>query len=134
MVVVGAGVTGLSIAWHLLGMGCAVTVVERSGVAAGASGVQPGGVRQQWSTRVSCLLARESVAFYRDVSDRLESPLDPVLEPCGYLFVADSQGALDGLRANVALQSELGIPSQIVSPAEAEAIVPGLRVDGMAGA
>jgi sarcosine oxidase, subunit beta len=60
VIVVGAGVTGLSIAWHLhlLGAGASVTVVESTGVAAGASGVQPGGVRQHWSTRVSCLLSR----------------------------------------------------------------------------
>lgn len=49
MIVVGAGVIGLSLAWHLLGLGAEVIVVERSDVGAGASGVQPGGVRQQWA-------------------------------------------------------------------------------------
>ena len=71
--------TGLSIAWHLLSQGAIVTIVERTGVAAGPSGVQPGGVRQRrWSTRVNCLLARESVAFYNDVADRLEAVAGPV--------------------------------------------------------
>src|ERR1700722_651203 len=90
VIVVGAGVTGLSIAWHLLGLGAKVAVVERSGVGAGASGVQPGGVRQQWSTRVSCELAQESTIFYRGLADALEPRANPVLERCGYLFVADS--------------------------------------------
>jgi sarcosine oxidase, subunit beta len=134
VIVVGAGVTGLSIAWHLLSRGATVTVVERAGVAAGASGVQPGGVRQQWSTRVNCLLARESVAFYRDVADRLEAPTGPVLEPCGYLFVADTADALAGLEVNVALQNEAGVPSRLLSPADAAELVPGLRPEGMTGA
>ena len=134
VIVVGAGVIGLSIAWHLLGAGAAVTVVESTGVAAGASGVQPGGVRQQWSTRVSCQLARESARFYGDFSDRLEARAQPVLERCGYLFVADTEDALRGLAENVSLQNELGIPSRILSPADAAEVVPGLRADGMAGA
>ncbi|HWE80515.1 MAG TPA: FAD-binding oxidoreductase [Gaiellaceae bacterium] len=134
VIVVGAGVIGLSIAVHLLRLGATVTVVERTGVAAGASGVQPGGVRQQWSTRVSCELARESAAFYRDVSERLDALAQPVLDPCGYLFVADSEQALSGLEANVALQNELGVPSRILSPADAGDVIPGLRTEGMAGA
>ena len=134
VIVVGAGVIGLSVAWHLLRLGAAVTVVERTGVGAGASGVQPGGVRQQWSTRVSCELARESAGFYRGVSERLEALAAPVLEPCGYLFVADSEGALARLAANVALQNELGVPSRLLSPGAAAGVVPGLRTDGMAGA
>jgi sarcosine oxidase subunit beta len=134
VIVVGAGVIGLSVAWHLLRRGASVTVVERTGIGAGASGVQPGGVRQQWSTRVSCELARESVGFYQGVAERLESLAEPTLDPCGYLFVADSEAALRGLGANVALQNEVGIPSRLLSPAGAAEVVPGLRTEGMAGA
>jgi sarcosine oxidase subunit beta len=134
VIVVGAGVIGLSIAWHLLGRGAAVTVIERTGVGAGASGVQPGGVRQQWSTRVSCELARESAGFYAGISDHLGALARPVLERCGYLFVADSRAALAALEANVAVQNEVGVPSRLLSPAGAAEVVPGLRTDGMAGA
>ena len=134
VIVVGAGVIGLSIAWHLLGAGVDVTVVESTGIGAGASGVQPGGVRQQWSTRASCELARESVGFYAEVSDRLEARARPVLERCGYLFVADTEAALERLAEGVSLQNELGIPSRILSPSAAAEVLPGLRVDGMAGA
>jgi sarcosine oxidase subunit beta len=133
--IVGAGITGLSVAWHLAKRSAGqVTVFERTGIGAEASGVQPGGVRQQWSTRVSCELAIESVAFYRELTDRLDARSQPVLERGGYLFVADSPDAYAVLERNVALQNELGIPSRLVGPEEAAELVPGLVPDGVHGA
>jgi sarcosine oxidase subunit beta len=133
--VVGAGITGLSVAWHLARKQAGtVAVLERTSVGAEASGVQPGGVRQQWSTRVSCDLSRESVSFYLDVADRLEATARPRLDQCGYLFVADTEQMLATLEANVALQQGLGVPSRLVTPEEAASLVPGLLGDGMAGA
>jgi Glycine/D-amino acid oxidases (deaminating) len=133
VIVVGAGVVGLSVAFHLSERGASVVVVERSGVGAGASGVQPGGVRQQWGTRVNCMLARESVAFWRDVQERLQMRVDPGFRECGYLFLAHSAETLARLRANVELQNELGIPSRILSPAEAADAAPGLEVSSVVG-
>ena len=133
VIVVGAGVVGLSVAFHLSERGASVVVVERSGVGAGASGVQPGGVRQQWGTRVNCVLARESVAFWRDVEERLHMRVDPGFRACGYLFLAHSEETLARLRANVELQNELGVPSRILSPVEAADAVPGLEVSSVVG-
>src|SRR2546426_8053732 len=119
VVVVGAGIVGLSIAYHLARRGASVTVLERSGIGAGASGVQPGGVRQQWGTRVNCSLARESMRFYADAGELLRMRIDPGFRNCGYLFLAHSDSALARLRENVSLQNELGIRSRIVTPVEA---------------
>jgi sarcosine oxidase subunit beta len=133
--VVGGGITGLSVAWHLAQQRSGtVAVLEKTGIGAEASGVQPGGVRQQWSTRVSCDLAKESVDFYLDVADRLDARARPRLEQCGYLFVADSDEMLAALEANVALQQSLGVPSLLVTPDESSSLVPGLLADGMTGA
>jgi sarcosine oxidase, subunit beta len=133
VVVVGAGVVGLSIAFHLARRGASVTVLERTGIGAGASGVQPGGVRQQWGTRVNCLLARESMRFYADARELLSMRVDPGFRACGYLFLAHSDAALARMRENVILQNELGIRSRILAPAEAAGLVPGLDVAGIAG-
>lgn len=133
VVVVGAGVVGLSIALHLTQRGASVTVLDRAGIGAGASGVQPGGVRQQWGTRINCLLARESMRFYTDARDLLGMRVDPGFQSCGYLFLAHSDNALARMRENVALQNELDIPSRIVAPEEAVDLVPGLDVAGVVG-
>jgi sarcosine oxidase subunit beta len=134
VVVVGAGITGLSIAYHLKERGASVAVVDRAGIGAGASGLQPGGVRQQWGTPTNCLLAQESLRFYADVVERLQMRVDPGFRRCGYLFAAHSGRTLERLRANVALQNGLGVPSRIVSPSEAAELVPGLDAAGVAGA
>jgi sarcosine oxidase subunit beta len=128
--IIGAGVIGLSIAFHLAEHGLGrVTIYERSGIGAEASGVQPGGVRQQWTTQVNCLMSQESVAFYRDVVERLDATVTPRLDACGYLFVAHSEARLEQLRAAVAMQNELGIGSEILSPTEIQELVSGLSVD-----
>jgi sarcosine oxidase subunit beta len=126
VVVVGAGIVGLSIAFHLTQRGASVKVVERAGIGAGASGVQPGGVRQQWGTSVNCLLARESMHFYAGARELLGMRVDPGFRACGYLFLAHSERVLARMRENVRLQNELGIASRIVAPAEAAELVAGL--------
>jgi sarcosine oxidase subunit beta len=132
--VVGAGVTGLAVARELTTRGISVAVLDRAGIAAGASGVQPGGVRQQWGTRVACRLARESLAFWRQANELLVSRVPLELRACGYLFVAESATTLERLRANVKLQNEEGVASRIVGPEEAAALVPGLYASALAGA
>ena len=131
--VVGAGVVGLAIAREVSRRGARVAVFERSGVGAGASGVQPGGVRQQWGTPIACRLARESAAFYAQADEQLASLVPLGFRRCGYLFVAHSEETLVRLTANVAVQRSEGIPARIVSPEEAAGLVPGLAVETIRG-
>lgn len=131
--VIGAGVTGLSVAWHMA-VDRSVVVADGAGIGAGASSIQPGGVRQQWGTRISCQLAAESFAFYESFDDRLAPKVSPLLTKCGYLFVAESEEGLSGLRRNVELQNSEGIPSRLVSSEKAQELVPALRPEGIAGA
>jgi sarcosine oxidase subunit beta len=131
--VVGAGVVGLAIARELGGRGARVAVFERAGIGAGASGVQPGGVRRQWGTPVACRLASESADFYAAADEHLESAVSLGFRRCGYLFLAHSDDTLARLKANVAVQHDAGVPSRIVSPDEAAELVPGLVPDAIAG-
>jgi glycine/D-amino acid oxidase-like deaminating enzyme len=132
--VVGAGVVGLAIALELRARGADVVVVERKGIAEGQSGIQPGGVRLQWGTTVNCRLAMESLVWWRSAEERLGSSVPLAWASCGYLFVAHTDEALERLRANVRVQNDAGIPSRIVSPDEAAALVPGLDPTSIVGA
>lgn len=133
--VIGAGVTGLSVALQLCERGHSdVVVVDRSGVGSGASAVQPGGVRQQWGSRVNCVLARESYAFYREVNDRLGLRVPARLDSGGYVFVALLAETLERLERNRVLQNECGIPSVSLTPTEVGDLVPGLDASSLLGA
>lgn len=129
--VVGGGITGLSVAWHLRRAGHEVAIVERAGLGSGATGMQPGGVRRQWGSRANCLLASESLAFYRELGDRLGVPVQASFDACGYLFLAHGDAGRAQLEANVALQNGLGITSRLVTPSEAEGLVAGLDVSSV---
>ena len=134
-IVVGAGITGLSIAYHLRERDAGpVLILERTGIGAEASGVQPGGVRQQWSTRENCELARESFLFYRELGERLQVSLKPALEECGYLFVAESESTLAQMEAGVSRQQSWGIPSVLLSAEEAFRIAPAIARGEILGA
>jgi sarcosine oxidase subunit beta len=116
-----------------MGRGFCVVVLERERIGAGASGVQPGGVRQQWGTRIACQLARESVQFWREADKRLGTRMPLTLRSCGYLFLAETSAALAQLAENVAVQNEEGIASRIVTPDEAAELVPGLAAEAHQG-
>jgi sarcosine oxidase, subunit beta len=133
-VVIGAGITGLSIALHLAEQGIPPLVIEREGIAAGATGVQPGGVRQQWSTSVNCRLGRESLDVYRTLGDRLGVPVAATFDACGYLFLAHGEARLEELRDTVAVQRAAGIPSRMIAARDAAKLVPGLAVECVVGA
>jgi sarcosine oxidase subunit beta len=79
-------------------------------------------------------MARESHAVYVDLAERLGVPVAARFDPCGYLFLADAEETLGRLAANVAVQQDAGVPSRLLTPAEALEIVPSLRNDGFVGA
>lgn len=131
--VVGAGITGLSVAWHLTQRGLTVATFDGRGIGSGATAIQPGGVRQQWGTEVACTMAREAFAFYGDIAARLQPAVDPGMTACGYLFVAQGEAELTAQRERLALQNRLGIPSREVTPAEAGELVEGLDASNIIG-
>ena len=103
-VVVGAGIVGLAVARELRARGIQVSWSTARASAPGPP-VQPGGVRQQWGTRVACRLAVESVAFWRD-AEVISRSRPAVTSYGGCRFTAHSRATLDRLDANVRLQGD----------------------------
>ncbi|MFN8223666.1 MAG: FAD-binding oxidoreductase [Gaiellales bacterium] len=132
--VVGGGITGLSVAWHLAQRGAEVVIVERGGLGSGATAIQPGGLRRQWGSEVNCLLASEAREFYMHLADRLDVRVDPGFRECGYLFVAHSRDGEEALARNVSVQNACGVPSRMVDPREASDLVPGLDAGSIVAA
>jgi sarcosine oxidase subunit beta len=134
VVIVGGGVIGCSVAFHLARAGITqVVLLERAKLASGVTGICPGGIRQQFEGEADCLLARRSVAFYEQLHEILEPEYPFTFERSGYLFLADSAGVLDRFHRNVAMQNRLGIPSEILARDAIARLLPAMNVEGIVG-
>lgn len=132
--IIGGGVIGCSIAYHLALLGVTnVVVFERKRIASGATGICPGGIRQQFEGEAECILAQRSMRFFERVNEFLEPEMPFVFERTGYLFLADCEEHLQRFRRNVDMQNRLGIPSRVVDPAQIQEIVPAMLRDGISG-
>ncbi len=127
IIVVGAGVQGASLAFHLARRGADVLVLERAAVAAGATGRSSGFVRMHYDLESESRLAWASFPYFRDWAGIVGDG------DCGFVrtgFVQVVSGALvDNLRANVEAQRRIGIETRLVGPAELAALVPGMVTD-----
>ena len=135
--IIGGGVTGASIAWHLAKRGAGrVVLLERGVIAAGASGRTGALLRRHYSNRPEAILAQAGWETYANWPDVVGG--DPVHTPHGLVVTLPAgpgaEDNLDRLRRNVALQNDVGISSRLISPAELQELQPFARVDDLAAA
>jgi sarcosine oxidase subunit beta len=134
VVIIGGGIVGSSIAWHLTHAGCKnVLVIEReSSQGKGSTGKSMGGVRAQFSTPVNIQMSLYSIPFYARFEEVVGYPAD--YRPQGYLFLATKDSHLAYLRDNFARQQELGLTTaRLLSADEIRAMLPQLRSDDILG-
>src|SRR5437588_11103782 len=118
VVIIGGGIVGSSIAYHLATAGCRnILVVEReTHLGKGSTGKSMGGVRAQFSTPVNIQMSLYSIPFYASFEERLGHPSG--YRPQGYLFCATSDQDMAYLRANFERQNALGLKTAQLLPAE----------------
>ena len=124
VVIIGGGIMGLALAWHLAGQGVKPLVLERSYLCAGASGRNGGGVRAQWTTPTLIELAKESIEFMGHFAQELG--INIWLRKGGYLFLAHDEATGKRLEESTALQRRHGLPTRMIDPGEACEIAPEL--------
>ncbi len=132
-VVVGAGVVGCSIAYHLARRGLRdVVVLERETVGSGTTSKAAGGIRVQFGTETEVRFSLESIAVFERFAE--EFGVDPGYRKIGYLFLVSDEADLRGFGERIALQRRLGADVRVITPAEAARLVPGLHVDDLIAA
>ena len=134
VVIIGGGIVGSSIAWHLTEAGCRkILMVEReSHQGKGSTGKSMGGVRAQFATAPNIQMSLYSIPFYAAFEQRLGHPSG--YRDQGYLFVATRPPHLDYLRTNQALQKKLGLQqARMMNRDEIVDILPQLRSDDILG-
>ena len=129
--IIGGGVMGLSIAYQLAKRGLTdVVVLERGYLAQGASGRNGGGVRMQWSTELNVRLMQQSIELCRHFAQ--EIGVNVWFRQGGYLFLGKNPGERAAMEKNVALQNKCGVPTRMLTPQEAQSIVPELDASRIA--
>jgi sarcosine oxidase subunit beta len=126
ILIVGGGVIGVSIAWHLARRRAGrVVLLEKSYLGAGSSGKSGAIIRQHYSNRLTAQMARLSLRVFEHFDDVVGGPA--VFTHTGMVLVVNERDRA-GLEANIALQRELGIDVQIVSPQTLAEIDPNARL------
>ena len=127
VIIIGAGVIGTSIAFHLAKQSCDnVVVLEKNYVGSGSTEKCAGGIRQQFSTEAHIRLSRESIQFFKHFESETGHAAD--FRQHGYLILTTTKGELDTLNLSVALQRKLGLEVDLLSPREITELMPQLEV------
>lgn len=133
VVIVGGGVMGTSIAFHLAEAGVPnIVVVERGELGGGSSGKPIGGVRAQFSDPLNIALGSRSLRAWQDFPQRPGA--DIRLDSVGYLFLLTSEQQAADFETGVHLQNSLGVPSRMIGPREAQQLCPYVSTDGLVAA
>jgi sarcosine oxidase, subunit beta len=134
VVIVGGGVIGVSIAFHLAEAGVEdVVLVERGELGSGSTSKGAGGVRALFSDELNVRLALRSLEAWAAFGERPGWEID--LRQVGYLFLLDRDEHVAEFERAVEMQNRLGVPSRMVSVEEAGELSPLAGLDGvLAGA
>jgi sarcosine oxidase subunit beta len=134
VVIVGAGIIGGSVAFHLLERDPRLRVVvleKEDEPGTGATSKATGGVRFQFSTEANVRLTQLSYRYFAHDREILGCSVDFLRH--GYLFVTTAPATLDQCRQNVALQRRLGVASEILTPGQIQTHLAPLVTSDLVG-
>jgi sarcosine oxidase subunit beta len=134
VVIIGGGIVGSSVAYHLAESGCTnVLIIEREQQQGlGSTGKSAGGVRAQFSTPINIQMSLYSISFFTNFEEATGHTAG--YKPHGYLFVATSERHLNYLKENRERQVAVGLTNvEMLSRQEILQIVPQLYADDIVG-
>jgi len=134
VVIIGAGIVGSSVAYHLSARGCTdVVILEKAQTeVSGSTARSAAGVRHQFAQEVNIRLSLYSIERLKRFSDEVGG--EAGLKLCGYLLLVSETEQWERYQRSVALQNSLGVPSRVLSPADVLALMPCANADGLLGA
>jgi sarcosine oxidase subunit beta len=134
VVIIGAGVMGASIAYHLAARGCSdVLILEKEPTEiSGTTARSVAGVRHQFSTEVNVRLSLYSIERLRHFTEEIGGHAE--LRQVGYLFLINDAATWEQYRCNAAMQRRLGARVETLTAEEAGRFIPRTRTDDLLGA
>ncbi len=134
VVIIGGGAVGAATAFGLAKVGITdVVLVERDQLAAGSTSKSAGGIRFQFADELNIRIMQRCMPefehFAEVIGEHCDFVPDIAFHQHGYLFLLDNEADAAVFREAVELQRRMGVETQILTPAEAQAIVPQLVVE-----
>jgi len=132
VVIIGGGVIGLSIAYHL-GQKKAgkIVLLEKGQLGEGSTSRCVGGIRTQFSTEINIRFSLESMKTFDHFEE--EFGVNPEFKRIGYLFLATTDQDVKVFQQNLILQKQFGIPVEWLHPDEIRRRFPYLKMDDILG-
>jgi sarcosine oxidase subunit beta len=133
IVIIGAGIVGLSVAYHLAkrNAGKIVIMEKEAGAGWGETARCTGGLRHQFSSSINVFMSSISIPFYRTLEE--ETGVAVEFHSNGYMFITSKETNLETLKKDVQMQRSLGVPTKLISPKQANELVPALKIDNIIG-
>ena len=132
IIIIGGGIIGTSIAYHLaLKKVPGVVLLEKGFLGEGSTAKCAGGIRAQFSTEINIQFSLESLRTWNHFREIMGTELD--FKKVGYLFLAAEEDEWAVFQNNSDLQGRHGIPVELLSPQEIQYRWPFLRVDDLKG-
>lgn len=134
VIIIGAGIVGTSIAYHLAVRGCTdVLILEKAETeVTGSTARSAAGVRHQFATEINIRLSLYSIEQLKHFAEEVGGHAD--LKQVGYLLLVNDEQTWEDYRRNVTLQNSLGVRSCLLPGGEILNFIPGTRVDDLLGA
>ena len=128
-VVVGGGVMGASIAYHLAERGARdIVLLEKEAfLGTGATGRCAGGVRYQFATEINVRLSLESLPVFEHFEEIFNQVID--YQQYGYLFLLTRESDITTFQQNIAVQHSLGVDTKWLEGDEIRRRLPTMRLD-----
>ena len=132
IVIIGGGIIGVSIAYHLaLKKAGRILLLEKGQLGEGSTSRCAGGIRAQFSTRINILFSLESMKTFERFEE--EFSVNPEFKRTGYLFLGTTELEMEVFEGTMGLQRGLGIPVEFLNRGEIKARWPYLRTDDILG-
>jgi len=133
VVIIGGGIMGVSTAYRLAAAGVTgVALLDGDALGSGSTSKAAGGVRAQFSDTINIQLALRSLRAFETFTAQFGQEID--FHQVGYLFLLDSAEDVGSFEDAVKIQNELGVPSRMISVAEAARLSPLISTDGLLAA
>ncbi|MDA1189974.1 MAG: FAD-dependent oxidoreductase, partial [Chloroflexi bacterium] len=127
VVIIGAGVHGLSTAYYLTKLGVKdIAVLDKSYIGSGASARSTAILRANYITAEGIPFFREGLKLYSELAQELDYNM--LLDQMGRLDLGHTDSAMYGLRVRSEFNQMLGVDSRIVSPEEIKELVPAINL------